>query len=174
MLPRSNERFTKRDLSEINYGKIRTPKNTLYEKKTGIWTIPCCHWKAENIKSSTLLTCIGQEAGEIYYTFTFTDPADSMKFGPILEKFTEYCNPQKTLPLFVISFFVMDRWKDSPSTNSQLLIRNAQLTVSSENCKTRWSEIALCAVLLMKERYLCETEWCIPAFANASRGLWEL
>ena len=41
--------------------------------------------KAENIKSSILLTCIGQEARGIYNTFTFTDPADSMKVAQSLK-----------------------------------------------------------------------------------------
>ena len=41
--------------------------------------------KAENIKSSILLTCIGYKAWEIYNTFTFTDPAHSMKVAQSLK-----------------------------------------------------------------------------------------
>ena len=68
--------------------------------------------EAENIKSSILLTYIGQEAREIYNTFTITDPADSMKVGPVLEKFTKYCNPRKNVTcqsLSVLSLFFLKK-----------------------------------------------------------------
>ena len=63
--------------------------------------------KSEKIKSSILLTCIGKHAREVYNTFTFAEPDDNMKVGPILEKFTEYCNPRKNITFTRYQFFFL-------------------------------------------------------------------
>ena len=40
--------------------------------------------KSEKVKSSSLLTCIGKRASEIYNTLTFQIEEDKMKVSPIL------------------------------------------------------------------------------------------
>ena len=53
--------------------------------------------KNDNVKTSVLLTCIGQKGKEIYETFNFDSPGDKMKLIPVLEKFSEYCKPRKNV-----------------------------------------------------------------------------
>ena len=50
--------------------------------------------KNDKIKTSILLTCIGERGREIYETFDFTDPADKLKLAPVLKMFDLYCNPR--------------------------------------------------------------------------------
>ena len=38
--------------------------------------------KDDKVKTSTLLTCIGQRSREVYYNFTFDDPADAISIKP--------------------------------------------------------------------------------------------
>ena len=46
--------------------------------------------KDNKVKISTLLTCIGQRSREVYYNFTFDDPADAMKYKNVIEKFDSH------------------------------------------------------------------------------------
>lgn len=61
--------------------------------------------KGEDVKTSRLLTAIGERAREIYYTFTFAEAADSMKLEPVIAKFDEYMNPKKNIPYLRFKFF---------------------------------------------------------------------
>ena len=61
--------------------------------------------KDEDVKTSRLLTAIGERAREIYYTFTFADAADAMKLEPVIAKFDEYMNPKKNIPYLRYKFF---------------------------------------------------------------------
>ena len=61
--------------------------------------------KSEKVKTSTLLTCIGQRGREIYDTFTFTDAALSLNLKAVLEKFDEYCEPRKNTTMTRHKFF---------------------------------------------------------------------
>ena len=54
--------------------------------------------KAETIQVATLLTVIGEEAREVFATFTWTTADDSGKIAPVLKKFEEYCQPCKNVP----------------------------------------------------------------------------
>ena len=55
--------------------------------------------KAEAVQVETLLTVIGEEAREVYSTFTgWAREGDSAKIGPVLEKFRQYCEPRKNVP----------------------------------------------------------------------------
>ena len=55
--------------------------------------------KGEDVKTSMLLTTIGERAREIYYTFTFANEDDAMKLDPVVAKFDEYMKPKKNIPL---------------------------------------------------------------------------
>ena len=60
--------------------------------------------KNEKVKTSVLLTCWGQEGRDIYENFSFDNPVDEMKFVPVLEKFSEYCNPRKNITILRHNF----------------------------------------------------------------------
>ena len=53
--------------------------------------------KNGKVKTSVVLTCIGQKGTEIYETFIFDNPGDEMKLAPVLQKFSRYCNSRKNM-----------------------------------------------------------------------------
>ncbi|XP_022809511.1 uncharacterized protein LOC111346488 [Stylophora pistillata] len=55
--------------------------------------------KAQPVQVATLLTVIGEEARDVYSTFTdWTEEGDENKIAPVLTKFAEYCQPRKNVP----------------------------------------------------------------------------
>jgi len=55
--------------------------------------------KAESVQVATLLTVIGEEAREVFSTFTDWDhEGDDAKIQPVLAKFEQYCQPRKNIP----------------------------------------------------------------------------
>ena len=54
--------------------------------------------KSEAIQVATLLTVIGEEAREVFSTFSWTSADDSAKIKPVLKKFEEYCQLCKNVP----------------------------------------------------------------------------
>ena len=54
--------------------------------------------KSEAIQVATLFTVIGEEAREVFSTFSWTTAGDSGKIKPVLTKFEEYCQPRKNVP----------------------------------------------------------------------------
>ena len=55
--------------------------------------------KSEKVQVATLLTFIGEEARDVYSTFTdWADEGDQDKIAPVLRKFAEYCQPRKNVP----------------------------------------------------------------------------
>ena len=55
--------------------------------------------KAEKVQVTTVLTIIGEEARDVYSTFTgWASDADKTKLDPVLTKFAEYCEPWKNVP----------------------------------------------------------------------------
>ena len=55
--------------------------------------------KSEKVQVATLLTVIGEEARDVYSTFTdWTEEGDQDKIAPVLQKFAEYCQPRKNVP----------------------------------------------------------------------------
>ena len=73
--------------------------------------------KSDLVKSSVLLTCIGKKAREIYNTFTFENDDENMKFNIIIEKFDEYCFPERTSLSGVTSSSHAVKKKVSPLIN---------------------------------------------------------
>ena len=53
--------------------------------------------KADKIKSSIFLTCIGVKGREVYSTFTFESEDDKLKIKKIIERFDAYCEPVKNI-----------------------------------------------------------------------------
>ena len=68
--------------------------------------------KDDKIKTSMLLTCIGQKGREIYETFTFDSADDEMKLEPVLSKFSDYCNPRKNVTILRHKFFTYRHLED--------------------------------------------------------------
>ena len=55
--------------------------------------------KEEAVQVATLLTVIGEEAREVFFTFTgWAADGDDAKIEPVLAKFEEYCQPRKNIP----------------------------------------------------------------------------
>ena len=55
--------------------------------------------KSEKVQVATLLTVIGEEARDVYSTFTdWAAEGDQDKIAPVLQKFAEYCQPRKNVP----------------------------------------------------------------------------
>ena len=59
-----------------------------------IWLQQKKDTKGDKIKTSTFLTCIGQNGRKIYENFNF-EPGDETKLALVLRKFSEYYNPRK-------------------------------------------------------------------------------
>ena len=47
---------------------------------------------------ATLLTVVGEEAREVFATFTDCAEGDDEKIASVLEKFAAYCKPRKSVP----------------------------------------------------------------------------
>ena len=55
--------------------------------------------KPEPVQVTTLLTVIGEEAREVFATFTgWAEEGDDAKIVPVLGKFAAYCEPRKSVP----------------------------------------------------------------------------
>ena len=53
--------------------------------------------KAEKVKTSILLACIGEKRREIYSTFEFENEQLKYNLETVIEKFNNYCQPRKNL-----------------------------------------------------------------------------
>ena len=60
-----------------------------YEIATGVAK------KDEPTSVATLLTVIGEEAVDVYNTFTWDEEGNELKIEKALEKFESFCNPRK-------------------------------------------------------------------------------
>ena len=55
--------------------------------------------KSEKVQVATLLTVVGEEAREVFGTFTnWVNEGDDNKIEPVLQKFADYCQPRKSVP----------------------------------------------------------------------------
>jgi len=54
--------------------------------------------KPEAVQVATLLTVIGEEAQEVFATFTWETEGDKAKIDTVIDKFKSYCEPQKNIP----------------------------------------------------------------------------
>ena len=54
--------------------------------------------KSETVQVATLLTVIGEEAREVYATFTWDTEGDEKKINAVLAKFQQYCQPRRNIP----------------------------------------------------------------------------
>ena len=61
--------------------------------------------KPDAVKTSRLLTAIGEKGREVYYTFTFTDETEAMEYSTVLQKFDAYMSPKKNITYMGYRFF---------------------------------------------------------------------
>ena len=55
--------------------------------------------KSEKVQVATLFTILGEEARDVFSTFTgWNEEGDQDKIAPVLQKFAEYCQPRKNVP----------------------------------------------------------------------------
>ena len=55
--------------------------------------------KPETVQVATLLTVIGEEARDVYSTFSdWAEAGDATKIEKVVEKFGEYCEPRRNMP----------------------------------------------------------------------------
>ena len=55
--------------------------------------------KTEGVQVATLLTVIGEEARDVYSTFSdWAEADDDQKIQPVLKKLGEYCEPRRNIP----------------------------------------------------------------------------
>ena len=55
--------------------------------------------KADSVQVATLLTVIGEEAREVFSTFSgWENEGDNAKVLPVLAQFERYCQPRKNIP----------------------------------------------------------------------------
>ena len=55
--------------------------------------------KPEPVQLAMLLTLVGEEACEVFTTFTdWAEDGDDAKIAPVLENFAAYCEPRKSVP----------------------------------------------------------------------------
>lgn len=60
--------------------------------------------KPEKVKTSILLTCIGNEGRKIYYTFNFENEEQKFNLEKVIEKFDSHCQPRKNLTFLTYQF----------------------------------------------------------------------
>ncbi len=63
-----------------------------YSLATGVST------KTEEVQVATLLTVVGEEAREVYTTFSWEIAGDEVKRKKVLDQFKAYCQPSKNIP----------------------------------------------------------------------------
>ena len=61
--------------------------------------------KPDAVKTSHLLTAIGEKGREVYYTFTFTDETEAMEYSAVLQKFGAYMSTKKNISYMHYRFF---------------------------------------------------------------------
>ena len=113
---------------------------TLYAKASG------ADAKDEETQCAVFLHTIGEEALEVYDTFTFTESEEG-KIEPLITKFEAYCSPKKNVTYERYLFF-------SCTQNS----RPIDAFVTDLRMKAKTCEFGTLHDSLIKDRIVCETD----------------
>ena len=70
--------------------------------------------KSDEVKTSLLLTCIGQRSREVYYNFKFENEGDCMKLDVVLEKFDAHFCPKSNITFLRFKFFNVKQQENQP------------------------------------------------------------
>ena len=84
--------------------------------------------KSDKIKTSMLLTCIGERGREIYETFEFPTAGDSLRLNAVLYQFDAYCYPRSNTTINRHKFFTYRQVEGQPFNNFATELR----TLSAE------------------------------------------
>ena len=99
-----------------------------------------------------------QHAREVYNTFTFAEPDANMKGGPILEKFTEYCNPHKNITFTRYQFFSYSQVEGQPFDQFVTGLKKGAAYCEFGDLKDSLIRDRGTYDAKLRERYLRETE----------------
>ena len=101
--------------------------------------------KDEGVQSATLLHVVGEEALEIYNTFSWDEEGDAKKVSKIMEKFEAYCNPRKNVT-----------WERHVfNTRNQQVGETIDRCVTDLKTKVRSCEFGVLTDSLIKDRIVC-------------------
>ena len=67
--------------------------------------------KPNKVKSSILLTCIGEKGRQIYDTFDFVEEEDPLDLTLLIKKFDEYCTPRRNITILRYKFFTYKQFE---------------------------------------------------------------
>ena len=95
-----------------------------YEIAIGIAT------KDDKIRVATLLTVIGDEALDVYNSFTWNNPADNGKIEKVLEQFEHFCEPRKNTIYERYMFFSRNQESGESIDKYVTVLKNM-----AENCE---------------------------------------
>ena len=110
--------------------------------------------KSDMIKTSILLTCIGECGTEIYETVEFTTASDSLKLNPILDQFEAYCNPRPNTTINRHKFFYRQA-EGQPFNNFVTELRTLSAEWAFENLRhSLIKDMIICGIsdLALRER----------------------
>ena len=115
--------------------------------------------KSYKIKTSILLTCIGERGREIYEIFEFTTAGDSLKLTPVLDQFEAYCNPRSNTTINRHKFFTYCQAEGQPFNNFVTELRTLSAECAFENLRDSLiKDMIICGVSdrALRERMLRE------------------
>ena len=97
-----------------------------YELATGVAK------KDDAIRVATILTVIGDEALDVYNTFTWDDDEDKVKIDKVLEQFEKFCEPRKNIIYERYLFFSRGQESGESIDKYATVLRNM-----ADNCEFR-------------------------------------
>ena len=115
--------------------------------------------KSDKVKTSILLTCIGERGREIYETFEFASEADSMKLKNVLDMFEAYCNPRSNTTIDRHKFFTYRQAEGQSLNNIVTELRTLSAECEFENLRDSLiKDMIICGVndKALRERMLRE------------------
>ena len=115
--------------------------------------------KSDKIKTSILLTCIGERGREIYETFEFTNDGDSLKLKPVLDQFEAYCNPRSNTTINRHKFFTYRQIEGQTFNNFVTELRTLSAECEFDNLRDSLiKDMIICGVSdrALRERMLRE------------------
>ena len=83
---------------EISFSGNLNDNSLRWKKEFGFHlTATEANSKPDAVKISRLLTALGEKGRQVYYTFTFTNNTEAMKYDAVLQKFDAYFAPEKNI-----------------------------------------------------------------------------
>ncbi|CAB4013855.1 Hypothetical predicted protein [Paramuricea clavata] len=100
--------------------------------------------KSDKIKTSILLTCVGNQGREIYNTCTFQFvEGEEMKFKVVVQVFQDYCSPRKNITFMCHKFFTCKQ-RNGQSLDEEpelTLLKTIQIGHAAEETKRHVKEL---------------------------------